>query len=253
MVAQVLSPDSPLSDDRGFLLQWGEVATSAGVEPIEGTEVNIEAIAAARPDVIIGNSFGRDAVTDEVYELLSEVAPTVVLDYSALSWQELAAILGPIVGQQSRATEVVDQFDDVVAELATDIDTSKPVVAAVISEQGVNVFTAESPQGQLLSAMGLDVVSPEGGQLEGEAGAATRSDVVSVSPELIPDTFGDATVLFVFAEQPAIDAALDQYPTLAATPAAAESRLVPLGVESFRLDRYSAELMAERVAAALAR
>ncbi|MEM9748445.1 MAG: Fe2+-enterobactin ABC transporter substrate-binding protein, partial [Actinomycetota bacterium] len=96
------------------------------------------------------------------------------------------------------------------------------------------------------------LVSPEGGDLEGEAGAGTRTDVAAISPELIPDEFGDATVLMVFTTEDQIPGLLDVYPTLGVIPAAEEDRLLALGIESFRLDPYSARLVVERLGAALA-
>ena len=249
--AQVLPPQSPLADDSGFMLQWAEAATAAGIEKIAGPEVNIEAIAALEPDLIVGNAFGGDAITEDVSALLSEIAPTVVIDHSGMEWQELATVLAEATGRQADAENEIEAFDAHIAELAATIDSDHPVVAAVITEQGINVFTAESSHGKLLTTLGLRVVEIDGGALEGEQGAATRTDVVSVSPELAPDLFGDATILFVFGTQGDIDQALQLYPTLGATPAAAEGRLVPLGPESFRLDRYSATLTAERLAEAL--
>ena len=249
--AQVLAPQSPLTDEHGFMLQWADAALAAGIEAIPGPEVNIEAIAAINPDLILGNSFGGDAITEDVYGLLSQIAPTLAIDHSGMQWQELAEILARATGRQEEANAEIAEFEARIAELAAEIDTPYPVVAGVITARGVNVFTPVSSHGKLLASLGLDVVDVEGGNLEGEQGAATRADVVSVSPELIPDLFGNATILFVFGTQDDIEQAIELYPTIELTPAAAEGRLVPLGPESFRLDRYSAALTAERVAEAL--
>lgn len=249
--AQALPPQSPLSDDNGFMKQWGEAATEAGLVAIPGPEVNIEAIAAARPDLIIGNSFGGDAVTQDVYDLLSQIAPTIVIDHSAMEWQELAVILAEATGRETEAAAVVSDFNTHVADVAANISADNSVVVGVITEGGVNIFTPESSHGKLLTSLGLTVVALDGGNLEGEQGSQTRADVVSVSPELIPDEFGDATVLFVFADESTIGQALDLYPTLAAIPAAQEGRLIPLGIESFRLDAYSARLVVDALAAQL--
>ncbi|MGB0114145.1 MAG: Fe2+-enterobactin ABC transporter substrate-binding protein [Ilumatobacteraceae bacterium] len=252
VAAQVLPPTSPLSDDNGFLLQWADVAVADGVVAIPGPEVNIEAIAAQNPDLIVGNSFGGDAVTEDVYALLSEIAPTIVIDHSGMEWQELALILADATGRQAEADATIADFDAHVAEIAPTLDTSNEVVTGVITESGINMFTSESAHGKLIAALGLTLHEITGGALEGEAGAESRTDVVSVSAELIPDAFDDSSVLFVFAEQADIDTALELYPTLGVTPAATEERMYPLGVESFRLDMYSATLVADRIAAQLA-
>lgn len=250
VAAQGLPPASPLSDANGFLVAWGDVAVAAGVEVIAGPEVNIEAIAAARPDLIVGNSFGGDAVTEDIYALLSEIAPTVVLDHSALQWQDLAIILGEITGLEDGTTAAIDDFAAEIAAAADSIDTTYQVVPAVVSAQGINVLTPTSSHGQLLTAMGYDVLDIEGGALEGEAGAGTRADVVSVSPENVLDLFGDATLLFVFATEEQIPDLLDSYPTIAALPSVVDGRALALGVESFRIDRYSASHVLEVLVAA---
>lgn len=249
--AQTVSPQSPIADDNGFLLQWGDVAAEEGVLGIPGPEISIESIAAAGPDLIVGSSFGGDAVSEEVYGLLSEIAPTLVLDYSAMEWQELATILGEVTGQDDAAQASIDAFDEKIAAATAQLDATKPVVAGVISPEGINVFTSESAHGKLIESLGLTLVSPEGGSFDSEAGAGTRADVVSVSPELVEDQFGDASVLFILADQAQVDDAITRYPTLGALPAADEGRLVPMGAETFRLDRYSAEIMVDRLVEAL--
>ncbi|MEM9041602.1 MAG: Fe2+-enterobactin ABC transporter substrate-binding protein [Actinomycetota bacterium] len=252
VVAAQALPGPPLADDTGFMLQWSSVATDAGVEAIPGPEINLEAIAATDPDLILGASFGGDAVTVDAFETLSEIAPTVVLDYSGIDWQELSGVLGEATGRTAEADALVDDFAALVDDVGATIDTSRPVITGVITERGVNMFTDQSAHGRLFLSLGLDLVSPEGGDLEGEAGASTRTDVAAISPELIPDEFGDATVLMVFTTEDQIPGLLDVYPTLGVIPAAEEDRLVALGVESFRLDPYSARVVVERLGAALA-
>ena len=251
VAAQVLAPNSPLSDGSGFLLQWGQVATEAGVEPIAGPEVNVEAIAAAEPDLIIGTSFGNDAITEDLYALLSEIAPTIAIDSSGMEWQELALLLGQATGHIGEAEAAIDDFEASVEAASAEIDTTHPVVPAVVSgEGGVNVLTADSPIGQLLTSLGYEVLNIDGSDQVGEAGQGERSDVVSVSPENVVDLLGDATLLWVFATEEQVPGLIETYPTLGALPSVAEGRDIPLGAESFRIDRYSADLVVERVVAA---
>src|SRR5690606_34565091 len=71
VVAAGTTGPSALTDDKGFFAQWAETADERGVEALPGPEPDLEAVAAAEPDVIVGNGFGADAVDEATYDKLS--------------------------------------------------------------------------------------------------------------------------------------------------------------------------------------
>jgi len=249
VVASAATGASKLADEQGFFIQWADVAAERNVEAMPGA-VNIEAIAALDPDLIVGSAFGGDAVTEDIYALLSVVAATVVIDHSALNVGELTAAVGQATGRDADADAVIADLEAHIAEVAPGLDTSTPVAPVSIADAGgLNVLTPVSAHGQLLASLGYTIKEVEA-TTEGElGGAGARQDVVSLSAETLDAQLGDSTLFFIFAEQAEVDAATDAIPTLAALPAVVEGRAYPLGYDSFRLDPFSANDVIDAIAA----
>ncbi len=80
-------------------------------------ELDFEEIAALRPDLIVGLYSG---LSDEEYDLLSQIAPTVAqpgeyVDYG-VPWQELTLTVGSAIGREERAEELVADVEERFAE-----------------------------------------------------------------------------------------------------------------------------------------
>jgi len=232
-----------VADEHGFFLQWAPVAVERGVVALGGPQPPIEAIAAERPDVIVGSAVGLDAVAEEAYARLSQIAPTVVLDHSSSSWQELARELGAALGHEEQAAAAEEEFAERASQLQ--LDTDHGAVALTVTSDHLNVFTAESAQGKLLESLGLRLAVPEaaGG---GGAGGGDRKDVVSLAHENA-GRLGDSSLYIVNAEEEDLAAYREAHPVLGALPAFAEDRVHALGPESFRLDRFSAMSVLDRL------
>jgi iron complex transport system substrate-binding protein len=249
VASMTTSPDSPISDENGFFVQWSEAAVDGGVEAIAGPEINVEAIAAADPDLIVGSAVGGDAVDEQTYDLLSAIAPTIVIDHSGSTWQELTTIMGEAVGHQQEAEDAIADFDQLVADTAEDVDATYEVSAFVYNPDGANVFTPESAHGQLLESLGYtvhavpdDVVGDSNLQ-----GSSQRQDVVAISLENTGPAFGDSSLFFVLADDETMQGHIAEDSVLAAVPAVAEQRAFALGPESFRLDWFSATDVVETI------
>lgn len=103
------APNTTVADKQGFFTQWSEVAQAKKLVPLYQTEPNAEAVAGMNPDLIIISATGGDSAL-KLYEQLSTIAPTLVINYDNKSWQELAVILGQATGHESDATQVIDKF-----------------------------------------------------------------------------------------------------------------------------------------------
>lgn len=248
VIGSATTQPSRITDQNGFFLSWADVAVERGVKPLGGPIPSVEAILGERPDLIVGSAVGADAVTPELYAQLSAVAPTVVYDHSAASWQELEATLAAATGREDAARAGAAEFEQVAAELPAGFDRSRPAVVMTVTQDGYNVFTAESAQGKFLASLGVSLADL-GDAAEGAgAGGGARRDVVKVVPENA-GAFGDASLYFVNAEDADV-AGYAQQPVLRSLPAFAEGRAFALGPESFRLDRFSAAKVLDRIAAA---
>ena len=92
-----------------------------GVEPIEVTDaVPVEAVAALRPDLVVVSWAATDEAT---YDLLSQVAPTIPMlgDAPVDRWQDMAAVAGDVLGRPDEAAALVDEVDQLLADVAAEL------------------------------------------------------------------------------------------------------------------------------------
>lgn len=241
LTASAAATVSPLTDDQGFFTQWADVASERGVEVAYGDlTLDIDAIDAFEPDLIIGSSNGGDATSD-AYDQLSEIAPTVMLDYSDITWQELTTELGAITGLEAEAEERLAEYDGWVAEQATKIALPEQPTTALVymGPEGSWAFGEESPQGELLTALGF-TYAPVAEEFQADDAAGRGVDVLT--SENAAAGLADAqTVLTVAMTGGDPVAEFTSDPLLANQPAVAGDRVYTMGSQSFRLDYYSAK------------
>jgi iron complex transport system substrate-binding protein len=151
----------------GAVWPWAQDELEAlDAEPPESvgdaTTVNVEAVAAQKPDLILAVYSG---LTEEQYEQLSAVAPTVAQpeefgDYG-VPWDVMTRTVGQVIGQADAADALVE---DVEAEFAAvreahpEFDGATSVVATPY--EGVGVYGTEDVRGRLLTSLGF--VLPDG-------------------------------------------------------------------------------------------
>jgi iron complex transport system substrate-binding protein len=111
----------PLAEDpfAGHYLEGDRLGDPAFVG---GSELELEAIAALEPDLVVHGS------DDEVDERLAGIAPTAVYDVTVPgAWEEALPRLGAATGRQDEARAVVQAHRDAVREARRQLE---PVVAA---------------------------------------------------------------------------------------------------------------------------
>lgn len=123
----------------------------------DGEAPPYEEIVEAAPDLILAPYSG---VTEEQYELLSEIAPTVAYPDEPWTtpWRETITIVGTALGMPDEAQGVLDDLD---AELAAQAEAHPELegrtVAAVWDVAGTfYVYTPEDSRVEFLSALGLE-------------------------------------------------------------------------------------------------
>lgn len=247
LAATAATTASPLTDDKGFFTQWASVADDAGVEVLySDLQVDLDAVDLFEPDLIIGSINGADATLD-AYDQLTEIAPTVLLDYGTVTWQELTTELGTITGLEDEAATTIEDYDEWVsaqAELLT--LPEQPVTAGVyMGADGVWAFGVDSPQAQLLTALGF-TYEPAAAEFRADRTGANGVDVLSA--ENMADGLAGAQTVFLVAMGGGDPVgAFSSDPLLANQPAVRAERVHSLGTESFRLDYFSAKSTAELI------
>jgi iron complex transport system substrate-binding protein len=93
----------------------GKIAGVAGVGDINS--LNLEAIAAAKPDLILGSKLR----VDQLYDKLAAIAPTVLSIRPGFPWKENLLLAGAALGEETKAVELLNDYqrraDEVKAEL----------------------------------------------------------------------------------------------------------------------------------------
>jgi len=211
------TPNNRVADDQGFLRQWGAVAKERNVARLYIGEPSAEAVAAQMPDLILISATGGDSAL-ALYDQLSAIAPTLVINYDDKSWQTLLT------------------------------QPPQPVSALVYNAaaHNANLWTKDSAQGQLLEQLGFTLATLPAG-LQTSQSQGKRHDIVQLGGEnLAAGLNGEALFLFAGNEKDAD--AIYANPLLAHLNAVKNKRVYALGTETFRLDYYSATLLLKRFA-----
>jgi iron complex transport system substrate-binding protein len=121
-VVPVAIPHQSYGGDADGVLPWIRDRLEADGHDIptvlpDAQEAPIEAIAAARPDLILAVYSG---ITEAEYELLSEIAPTLAYPGEAWAtpWRDTIEIVGDALGRADEADALLDDIDAEVAAQA---------------------------------------------------------------------------------------------------------------------------------------
>lgn len=159
---------------------WAQDALGDAEPEIVGDPATIafEKIAELQPDVILALYAG---LTQENYDLLSEIAPTVAQpddlpDYG-IPWDEQTLTIGRVLGQSGKAEDLVAGVEQKLADAraAHPEFAGKEGVVASPYNNLVSVFTPDDPRGRFLADLGFTQPS-EIADLAGSQFSADLSD-----------------------------------------------------------------------------
>lgn len=252
LIASAATTPGPLTDGKGFFSQWAAEADRKGVKVLyPNVNFDIEAVIGAKPDLVIVSSTGRDSVLPHRAELEALGIPSIVIDYSTQSWQELATEIGKATGLENEAKAAIGRFDADLAEAAKAIDT-KGAKASIVGYNiagSYSVARLTSPLSLLLKALGFEIVTVPP---ELKPNTSRPSDFEFFSRENLSAAITGDTVFLMRAEDKDVAAFLAE-PVLANQPAVVKKRVYPLGLTSFRIDPYSGRQVVERIRSAFAK
>jgi ferric enterobactin transport system substrate-binding protein len=241
------TPNNRVADAQGFLRQWSEVAKQRKLARLYIGEPNAEAVAAQMPDLILISATGGDSAL-ALYDQLSTIAPTLVINYDSQSWQALLTQLGSITGQEKQAAERIAEFDTQLATVKQQMTLPPQPVSALVytaAAHSANLWTPESAQGKLLEQLGF-TLAPLPAGLHTSQSQGKRHDIIQLGGENLAAGLNGAS-LFVFAGDQKDTDAIEANPLLTHLPAVQNKRVYALGTETFRLDYYSAMRVLQRL------
>jgi len=220
-----------------FFAQWAAIADERGVENVwPAGKVDLESVYAVEPDLIIVTASGAGSTRDQL-DAFRKIAPTILVDDGAMSWQALATELGKATGLEAGATSAIADFDAYAAEARKKI-TVPQGKANIISFNGAGqsnpIALPTGPHAALLASLGFEIEAPDQAW---HTQARNRDDFVWADYERLVDLKAETTFLLRFDDKMAD--AFRNDPVLANLASIRNGQVYGLGVHSFRIDYYS--------------
>ncbi|WP_077619280.1 ABC transporter substrate-binding protein [Bacillus sinesaloumensis] len=123
-----------------------------GVEVVgEESNVNIEAIAALEPDLIIGNKMRQE----NIYEQLKAIAPTVFAEDLRGDWQKNFTLYSKAINKEEKGKEILAEFEDHLNEVKEKINTDTEVSVVRFMEGRTRIYYTDSFSGVIFEQLGL--------------------------------------------------------------------------------------------------
>ncbi|WP_156350788.1 ABC transporter substrate-binding protein, partial [Psychrobacillus sp. FJAT-21963] len=171
-------------------------------------EVNLEKIAALKPDLIIGNKLRQEAV----YEQLSAIAPTVFSDTLRGDWKENFTLYAKALNLEEKGNEVLSQFDTHIEEVKQSLgDKVNQEISVVRFMAGKSrIYYTDSFSGVIFDQLGFKRASQQSELFTADNKLGNLA--IEVGKEVIPKMDGDVLFYFTYApqgDQAALDTAAE--------------------------------------------
>ncbi|MCW5655491.1 Fe2+-enterobactin ABC transporter substrate-binding protein [Hydrogenophaga sp.] len=250
LTGSLLAIDAPVvasstNGNRRFFDQWASVAESRKLQRLWALNaVDLEAVYLARPDLIVVSNSGADSALEAVREL-SQIAPTIVIDYAVNSWQDVTRQLGRATGRSDRAESRIAEFAEKTRQVAQVIRVPDGLTAIVTYNGPGMINPVAMPRGShglLLAALGFRLEEPDP---RWHSGLDTPDDFVKAQYEHL-STLKARTVFLLRQDENDVDGLLRDR-VLARMPAVQARQVYGLGKNSFRIDYYSANEIVDAI------
>ncbi|NAZ80856.1 ABC transporter substrate-binding protein [Kineococcus sp. R8] len=177
---------TPLGSYDATRRPWAvDLLPAGGIASVGQAELNLEAIAALQPDLIIG-AYAYLQQAD--YDKLSAIAPTIgdvvpaagAAAGAAATWQEELAVIGRALGRTDAADALTDEVEAGFRVAADEHpEFAGKTVSVVLFNQGYYLLDSTDPRGNFFLQLGFDE-NPVSGELSEERVAELDTDVLVV-------------------------------------------------------------------------
>lgn len=184
---------------------------------VKRPEVNIEQIAAARPDLVISQTGWLEGIQEEIEAL---GVPVVVFQWGdsgeAPDWRNNVRIVAEAVGRDGCAEQIIEGVEAAVDDTRASLKAAgayEGTWGAFVAIEGyIAYYGADDPIGQTLAGeLGLDLVPADGAQTE--FGLEKASQVLVADRLLATDFDGDGS-LEAFLAEPVVAPVADRVTAL---------------------------------------
>jgi iron complex transport system substrate-binding protein len=135
---------------------WAEEALGDAEPVVMWGSINIEQIAALKPDLIVATMSG---LSRDEYDFLSRIAPTLLgpKGYGGFNtpWQAQTRMLGKALGREEKAAEIIDDFNQRVSAIRLAHPQWQGLSAAICWAGGSIVYASFDPRARLIESLGF--------------------------------------------------------------------------------------------------
>ncbi|PXX69333.1 iron complex transport system substrate-binding protein [Nocardia tenerifensis] len=227
--------------DGGFPPHWADKARAQGTKALPtGAELNIEAVAEANPDLIIGGGQGITAVqADKLYDKLTAIAPTVLVPTKVTNWQDQLRMVAEAAGRADRVPDLLKAYQDKAAQVKASAKVPPGKVVYLLSVANKKPYLLPPSAALPAQLAELGFVADDVLAKAGNPPLFGSGDSFEVSLELL-DRVADAPVAFVIPVGGPNAAELGQNPLYARLPAFRDGKVFELPTTSYRPDYHAA-------------
>ncbi len=221
------------ADDTGYLPWVHDAVTELGAELPQqftgGTELNIEAVAALEPDLILAPWSG---VTQDQFDKLSAFAPVVAYEEQpwTITWEDQISVIGKAMGEEQKAADEIEKIKGRFADATTEHPEYAGVSFSYIYNTGpgtLGVFLADEQRVAMVRALGLQV-DPVVNTLDETEG--TDSAVIGLENA---NLLNDSDLIFTFYSDPQNRTDTENQPAYKQIPAVSRGSVVAPTDQSF--------------------
>jgi iron complex transport system substrate-binding protein len=161
------------------------------------SEVNVEAIAALRPDLIIGNKLRQE----NVYEQLQAIAPTVFSDTLRGDWKENFKLYAKALNKEQEGNKVLEGYDTHIAQVKEKLgDKVNQEVSVIRFMAGkTRIYYTDSFSGVIFNELGFKRAKQQEALFTDENKLGNLA--IEVGKEVIPKMDGDILFYFTYAPE----------------------------------------------------
>jgi iron complex transport system substrate-binding protein len=193
----------------GAVMSWDQdpwyehiAADMEGVEVVgDEMEVNIEKIAALKPDLIIGNKVRQEAL----YEQLDTIAPTVFAEDLAGDWKINFELYAKALNLEDKGQEVLADYEAKVEEVNTTLGDQVDQEVSVVrfTTRDTRIYYTDSFSGVILEEIGFERAAEQAKLFTPDNKMGNFA--IQVDKELIPEMDADKIFYFTYADAAAIE------------------------------------------------
>jgi iron complex transport system substrate-binding protein len=159
-------------------------------------EPELEKIASLRPDLILGSKFR----TPDLYEQLSQIAPTVFTELVGLTWQENFLLDASALRRADQAKELLQELKDEAKVAGQEVDGAAAEASIVrFIRTSIRIYGPTSFSGSVLELAGVS--RPEFQQLKG----AEDRRFAEISAEELPRADGKTIYVAAYGSDAAAE------------------------------------------------